>query len=365
MGLLHTIPKKWKPRIKKGRLLAPTGEAIAWVAGARVDLSQSAGELVELPAGLKVRCLELRGCTKLTRLPEGLVVQHLDLDGCTGITSLPEGLRCFELSLKGMRIASLPAGLEVKSRLDLQDCTELAALPVGLKVGSLILRGCTGLAALPEGLDVQFLDLQGCAQLTGWPEGARVRMGHLNLRGCGRLAALPTTMGRERLAQLDISGCSLLTALPEGLQVGSWIEIAGSGITALPRSLAGVRLRWHGVTIDERIAFHSETITADEVLAEENAELKRVLLERCGLERFLGEAQAEVLDTDCDAGGVRKLLRVPLGEDEPLVCVMVHCPSTGGRYLLRVPPTMTTCRQAVAWTAGFDDPKLYKPVVEA
>ena len=160
--------------------------------------------------------------------------------------------------------------------------------------------------------------------------------------------------------------CSRLTTLPEGLQVGSWIEIAGSGITALPRSLAGVRLRWHGVTIDERIAFHPETIAADEVLAEENAELQRVLLERCGLERFMLEAQAEVLDADHDAGGVRKLLHVPLGEEEePLVCVMVHCPSTGGRYLLRVPPNMKTCHQAVAWTAGFDDPKLYHPVAES
>jgi hypothetical protein len=362
---LHAIPNKWKPRIKGGKMVAPTGEAIAWVAGGRLELSQRAGDLVELPAGLKVRCLELRGCTKLTRLPEGLTVQHLSLDGCTGMTSLPEGLRCFELSLKGTRITSLPASLQVESRLDLQDCTELAALPVGLKVGSLILRGCTGLAALPEGLDVQFLDLQGCARLTAWPEGARVRMGHLNLRGCGRLAALPVTMGRERIAQLDLSGCSRLTALPEGLEVGSWIEIAGSGITALPRSLAGVRLRWHGVTIDERIAFHPETITADEVLAEENAELKRVLLERCGLERFLRDAQAEELDTDRDAGGVRKLLRVAMAGEEPLVCVMVHCPSTGGRYLLRVPPTITTCRRAVAWTAGFDDPSLYQPVAEA
>ncbi len=365
MPLLHKTRKEWKPRIKAGRLVAPTGDAIASVAGARLDLSKRSGDLVELPAGFKVRGLELRGCTKLTRLPEALTVQHLDLDGCTGLSSLPERLRCFELRLKGTRITALPAGLEVQSRLDLQDCTELAALPVGLKVGSLILRGCTGLESLPEGLDVQFLDLQGCTRLTGWPEGARVRMGHLNLRGCGRLAALPALMGRERLAQLDISGCSRLTALPEGLQVGSWIEIAGSGLTALPRSMAGVRLRWHGVTIDERIAFHPETITADEVLAEENAELKRVLLERCGLERFLSEAQADVLDTDSDAGGVRKLLCVPIEGDEPVVCVMVHCPSTGGRYLLRVPPTMTTCRQAVAWTAGFDDPKLYQPVAEA
>jgi hypothetical protein len=235
-------------------------------------------------------------------------------------------------------------------------------LPAGLKVGTLILRGCTGLEALPEGLDVNFLDLQGCHRLAHWPAGANVRIGRLNLGGCGRLAALPATLGR--LSWLDISGCTRLTALPEGLRVGSGIEIAGSGLAALPRSLAGVQLRWNGVAIDERIAFRPETIGVDEVLAEENAERRRVLLERYGLERFMLDADAEVLDADRDAGGERRLLRVPLEGDEDLVGVLVQCPSTGGRYLLRVPPTMTTCRQAVAWTAGFDDPGLYRPLVE-
>jgi hypothetical protein len=267
------------------------------------------------------------------------------------------------LNLKGMRIASLPADLQVEYRLDLQDCTELTALPAGLKVGTLVLRGCAALTALPQGLDVQFLDLQGCRRLAAWPEGATVRIGSLNLSGCSQLTALPRTLGK--LSQLDISGCIRLTSLPEGLEVGSWIELAGSALTALPGSLSRVRLRWHGVAIDERIAFRPETITLNEVLTEENAERRRVLLERYGLERFMLEAHAEVADEDHDPGGVRKLLRVPMPGDEDLVCVLVRCPSTGGRYLLRVPPTMATCRQAVAWTAGFDNPSLYRPLVEA
>ena len=78
----------------------------------------------------------------------------------------------------------------------------------------------------------------------------------------------------------------------------------------------------------------------------------------------MGEAGATVMDRDRDAGGERQLLRVKLEGDEDLVCVSVSCPSTERRYLLRVPPTMRTCRQAVAWTAGFDDPELYRPLVE-
>jgi hypothetical protein len=352
-------------RIRDGTLLPLPAVSAEPVGRDRLDLRRAAAELVGLPAGLKLLALNLRGCTRLERLPDDLEVEHLDLSDCTGLASLPDGLRCYEVSLKGTRVASLPAGLQVEYRLDLEGCTELTALPAGLRVSWLILRGCTGLTALPRGLDVQFLDLQGCSRLAEWPEGARVRMGHLNLRGCGRLAALPESMGRERLAQLDVSDCGALTSLPEGLEVGSWIELARSGLAALPRSMADTRIRWNGVTIDRRIAFQPETIAIEEVLSEANAEVRRVLLERYGLERFMLDADAEVLDEDRDPGGVRKLLRVPIEDDEDLVCVMVHCPSTGGRYLLRVPPAMTTCHQAIAWTAGFDDPGLYRPTVEA
>jgi hypothetical protein len=32
--------------------------------------------------------------------------------------------------------------------------------------------------------------------------------------------------------------------------------------------------------------------------------------------------------------------------------------------VIRVPPTLGTCRAAVAWIAGFDDEDDYKPLVE-
>jgi hypothetical protein len=52
-------------------------------------------------------------------------------------------------------------------------------------------------------------------------------------------------------------------------------------------------------------------------------------------------------------------------DDEDLVCVSVICPSTGRQYVIRVPPTVTTCHQAIAWVAGFDDPDQYRPVAES
>ncbi len=347
--------QKARELILNGR--APAGLRVT----GHVDLSDSP-ELVELPAGLSANSLDLSGCTSLRALPPDLQVRRLNLSGCRTLRELPSDLRCYQLEMRFMSLRSLPSDLCVEYRLDLEGCTELEALPPHLKVGSLILRDCSALKALPEGLHVYFLDISGCSSLAGWPEEASIGIGRLNASGCERLRSLPPWL--THVAQLDVNGCTDMTEFPEGLAVRSWIDVADTGIRALPSSLQGVRLRWRGVPIDERIAFHPETITAQEVLGETNAELRRVLLERMGYERFLQEADAEVLGRDRDAGGERRLLKVPLQGDEDLVCLSVICPSTGRQYLLRVPPRMRNCRRAAAWIAGFDNPDDYRPIAE-
>jgi len=215
---------------------------------------------------------------------------------------------------------------------------------------------------LPEGLECYFLDISGCTAIEAWPRQARVEVGRFAARGCLQLRVLPQWL--KSIAQLDLRDCANIRELPEDLQVGSWIDIGGTRIRSLPPALKDVQLRWRGVAVDERIAFNPETITAQEILAEDNAEKRRILLERMGYEAFLSHAKAEILDEDRDAGGLRRLLRVPMGNDEPLVCVSVICPSTQRQYVIRVPPQMDSCHRAVAWVAGFDDPSLYQPLVE-
>lgn len=62
-----------------------------------------------------------------------------------------------------------------------------------------------------------------------------------------------------------------------------------------------------------------------------------------------------------DASG--SLYRLDVSDGEPIFAVQVHCPSTGRMYLLRVPPTVRTAREAVAWT--FDVPaEAYRPFAE-
>jgi hypothetical protein len=318
--------------------------------------------LARLPSRLTVHRLDLRGCRALTALPGRLRVGYLDLSGCSALQSLPRGLSCLELDLEGTHLRTLPADLQVKDRLNLRDCQQLLELPADLRVRILVLRGCTSLRSLPEGLDVFDLDMQGCTNLTDWPGSALVHHGRLVAAGCSRLSALPPLL--TDLELLDIRDCTSLRELPAGLRVGEWVDVANAPLTSLPQRLRGTTLRWRGVAIDERIAFHPECLRVEEILREGNVERRRVMLERFGIERFMQTARANVLDSDSDAGGKRELLSVPLPNDEPMVCVSVRCPSTGRQYLLRVPPGMATCRQAVAWTAGFDNPDVYQPKQE-
>jgi len=105
------------------------------------------------------------------------------------------------------------------------------------------------------------------------------------------------------------------------------------------------------VTIPERIILQPETIAAGEITAERNAEVRRVMLERYGQARYIRESGAQVVHRD-DWG---TLYRAELVDDEPLVMVNVlnATPEPDGSYhdfFLRVPPTVRTALEAVAWT---------------
>ena len=90
------------------------------------------------------------------------------------------------------------------------------------------------------------------------------------------------------------------------------------------------------------------------------------MIERIGMERFVAETNSVVLHQDVvGAGQPRQLLAIdlPSDPDRRLVVVCVQCPSTGHKHVLRVPPAVRRCDEAVAWT--FNIPfNEYQPLVE-
>ena len=100
----------------------------------------------------------------------------------------------------------------------------------------------------------------------------------------------------------------------------------------------------------------AEKLSATWVLAENNQEIKRELIEAMGIDRFFSQLQAQVVHTDIDiCGNQRLLLRIPMPEAEVgyLQAVRVVCPTTGRIYHLGVQPTVKTCKEAVASTFGM------------
>jgi hypothetical protein len=120
----------------------------------------------------------------------------------------------------------------------------------------------------------------------------------------------------------------------------------------------------HGVRVPEKVVASPETITVQEIESKKNAEVRRVMIERYGLERYLMDSGAEEIHRD-DFG---ILYRKALPEDESLVMVKVvnSTPEPDGSfkdYFLRVPPTMERARQAVAWTFCKDE-NIYNPAFQ-
>ncbi|NKZ04597.1 DUF6745 domain-containing protein [Actinomadura latina] len=113
---------------------------------------------------------------------------------------------------------------------------------------------------------------------------------------------------------------------------------------------------WRGMPIPPDFVSSLTGLTADRISSEENAELRRVMLEIFGYDRYLAETGARPLHRD--ETGV--LWSIDLPGDEPVVMVEVvnSTPEPDGAYrtyYLRVPPGTRTARAGVAWTFGVDE----------
>ncbi|MFE3542654.1 DUF6745 domain-containing protein [Nocardia sp. NPDC059177] len=119
---------------------------------------------------------------------------------------------------------------------------------------------------------------------------------------------------------------------------------------------------WRGMPVPADFLDGLRELTPQRIRAEENAELRRVMLEYYGYDRYLTESEATPLHRD--ETGV--LWRIALADDEDVVMVEVvnSTPEPDGShrvYWLRVPPATRTAREGVAWTFGLAA-EAYEPV---
>jgi hypothetical protein len=135
---------------------------------------------------------------------------------------------------------------------------------------------------------------------------------------------------------------------------------------------------WHGVLVPAFVIRRPDLITIANINQEINAEVRRVMIERYrhgeeihGSAAFIRDAGGECLDHD-ERYGTLWRRRIPgsahIPDDEAIVMIEVvnRTREPDGRFRhhwLRVPPTMQTAREAVAWT--FNMPaQQYAPEIE-
>ncbi|MEG4287623.1 leucine-rich repeat domain-containing protein [Microcoleus sp. C2C3] len=117
----------------------------------------------------------------------------------------------------------------------------------------------------------------------------------------------------------------------------------------------------HGVKLPEKYRkVHPALWQAEWLLSESNAELRRVLIETIGYDRICQELAL----TELDSWQEYTLLSMEFDDDfdddgnpKPIYLLKMACPSTGFIHALRVPPDVTSAKEAIRWVNWDIDPE--------
>ena len=120
-------------------------------------------------------------------------------------------------------------------------------------------------------------------------------------------------------------------------------------------------IRGHLINTKISSLIRSGELTAKHILKIDNAEVRKICLEELGYVRLLKQLKHEIIDKEGDC----ELVKVNWHRKERPIClVKVKCPSIGAYYVLRVPPSTKTVKEAAVWTFGMAT-KDYKPEDES
>jgi hypothetical protein len=161
-----------------------------------------------------------------------------------------------------------------------------------------------------------------------------------------------------------LDGVAFVCEKPFSFHLGEQFRLHYDNGPALAYSDGFKEYAWDGVLVPSFVIMEPELITVGTIESMQNIEVRRIMLERYGITKYVQDA--EIIPVQEDEFGT--LYRREFPGDEALVLLKVinSSPEPDGtfrEYFLRVPPDITTARQAVAWT--FDiDPEFYDPRVQ-
>jgi hypothetical protein len=119
---------------------------------------------------------------------------------------------------------------------------------------------------------------------------------------------------------------------------------------------------WHGIEVPEHVILKPKKIKLKMIEQERNVEVRRVMIERFGIDNFTLLAK-KLHEDEC---GILYSKEMEGDEDLTVVKVINSTAEPDGTfktYFLRVPPGTRTARAGVAWTFGLEEDE-YEPLEE-
>jgi hypothetical protein len=107
---------------------------------------------------------------------------------------------------------------------------------------------------------------------------------------------------------------------------------------------------WHGVAVPKKVILKPEALTRQDFFRQRDLEVRRAIQERMG-ERFVATLGGVVIDPG--TRGVLYEVELPGDPDRVARYIHVRDASSPREYHLRVPPTIATAAEAVAWSFGL------------
>lgn len=143
---------------------------------------------------------------------------------------------------------------------------------------------------------------------------------------------------------------------PRQLRFDSQDRLHGEGEPAIAFEDGYKVYSYQGVILPEKYGkLHPHQWQSGWLLEEQNAELRRVLIQGIGYSRICQELEAEELDVWREY----TLLKIDNNnvDVEPIYLLKMTCPSTAYIHVTRVPPTTRSAREAIRWVNWGIDPE--------
>jgi hypothetical protein len=159
---------------------------------------------------------------------------------------------------------------------------------------------------------------------------------------------------RECGLVVQLENICLVCDRPQVLRFNSRHRLHAEGTPAIEYADGYGIYVYEGVRLPKEYELPLEQWQSNWLLQEKNADLRRVLIQGIGYDRLCQELQA----VELDAWREYSLIRIDSQVDvEPIYLLKMICPSTASIHAARVPPEITTAREAIRWVNWDTDPE--------